>query len=571
MPYVPQRLGKFFWAPYAIILIAVAAALGVGYWIWQAREFSQAFRLLKAGQYEEVIPRTERLIAYGPDKRRAQVIQVRALIELDLEGAREELDALLAGGGVREHPEVGLAYLRLRMESDDLEGIDDYLERWEASLADQPEFHLYRARIYQKQKRWDQVMHSLEQLLAIDPNNAEGLLMRGRLLLSQDNRAAAIQAKAFLREAAAERSKIGLRALHELASNPLIPLFDNDREWLMIALRKHRNALPLSRLLADNQQIILEPDNRDAIIADAIAREGMDTPELLAQWLMSQGAYEQLLRYLNSPASGQLSEEQRWRAQLRVHLQNKDTNSANAMLKQEDRPVSDVQHATLMAFVNSSIVEQGSEPTAEWRQAFELAKEEGAANELLSLGQLAMSKRWMDEADACLDLVIEESDDADLQLRAYNLAILRQIIAGQTAEALALTRQATALKPDNDPMRNNQYYLEGLLNDPADADPDRIAELVGRHPNSVFHSTYAFLLWKAGRTKEAQQQLQQMDRKFFSVPSCRLGGALIALDLGQYQQAARFLQGLQPASLMPEEKELYAEAQAQLTQKQSDM
>lgn len=570
MPYAPHRLGKMSWLPYAILLICVAGALGAGYWVWQAYEFSRAFRALKAERYEEVLPHTERLIAFGPDKRRAEVIQVRALIELDLEGARAELDNLLADGGVREHPEVGLAYLRLRLESDDLEDIDEYLDEWEASLAAQPEYHLIRAKIRQKQQRWSECYMSLEQLLAVDPSNAEGLLLKSKLLLAQSDPTSAIQAKANLRQAAEEGGPAKLEALHLMAGHPMIPLFENDREWLMHSLRQHRRATSTSRLLADTQEIILKPGKRDAIIADAIVREGMKDPRQLAQWLMAQGAYPQLIKFLQSPAAEGLGEE-RWAAELSASMLSQDAENLDRLLAEEGKEVNEVSRATLLAHANASATNPTAEPTPQWRQAFAMAQEANASNELTSLAQLALSMRWLEEAELAFEAALNASDNQALKIRIFNLYLMTAIMQGNTEKGLEITRRSLALKPDDDGMLNNRYYLEALLNTQPDADPHRMSDLIERNPGSVFLSTYAFLLWQAGLQEEAREQFAQMERRYWQTPSCRIVGGLIAIDDEQYDLARRFLDGIDSSQLIPEEAALLAQARQQLDKHQPEL
>lgn len=563
MPFAAHRLGKFSFLPYLLLLIVVAGVLGSGYWFWQAYEFSRAFRALKAERYEEAMSRTERLMAFGPDKRRAEVIHVRALIELDLENAREELDELLAGGGVREHPEVGLAYLRLRLETNDLAGVDQYLDDWAASLADQPDYYLMRAKIRASQKRWPDVMASLDQLLAIDPQNAEALLLRAQLLLAEGNRAAAIQAKANLRQAADDKAETGLAALHLLATHPLIPLFDNDREWLAYTLNKHRQANVVSRLLAATQQLQLTPKKRDDIIAEAVRKEAAKDPRKVAEWLMSVGAYPQLIQFLKSPMAVGIADDPRFGKALDAFVLNSEISKASELLSSAGGDFNEVRRATLRAHV-AAVDDKG--PPTEWREAFQLAQDASATMELLSLANLAYANGWMELAQEAMDAAIGSTSDIETQVWLYNLYLLAAASQGKTAEALELARRSLAVKPDDHAMQNNYYYLAALLDAEPEADPHRMGPMLSDHPASIYLSTYAFTLWKAGLTEEARNQFAQMDRRYLSVPSCRLVGGLLALSAGDYEQAHVYLDGLNVNQLMPEEAKLYAQAKKTLSE-----
>lgn len=567
MRYASTRLGNWSWLPYATILFAFLGMLGGGYWVWQQYEFSRAFRELKAGDYESVIPRTERLIAFGPDKDRARVIQVRALIELDLEGAREELDELMSKGGAREHPEVGLAYLRLRLDSKDLEGIDKNLQDWQASLADNPDFLLIQAKIRLEQKETTAAFNSLEQLLALDPKNEEALLMRGKILLTGNNRAQAIQAKANLRAASKAWGDTGYDALVTLATHPAIPLFDNDREWLMERLRQNRKQTPLSRLLADSQQLILEPAKRQEIIAAAINREGPQDPELVAQWLMANGAYEQLKAFLQSNAASGLDGKGRWGAQMRASLLSGDFDGAMRLLNESDQPVDAVRRATLLAFIElGQQAAPSPTPTDQWKAAYEMAMDARAAHELFSLGQLAMRMKWEDAAVSAFAAAIEFTDNDREKVAWIPYQLANFTMQGKTQEMLKLVRRSLELNPDDIAMLNNLYYLEALTDAAPGADPHRILPLVQKVPNSIMHSTYAFLLWKDSQLDAAYEQFRLLDSKYYTVPSVRLGGGLILVDRGDYVGAEKLMKPINPEQLMPEERTLFQQAETKLAQ-----
>ncbi|MBK1857430.1 hypothetical protein [Cerasicoccus arenae] len=553
------------WLPFVLLLLVLVGLLGSGYWIWQGYEFSRAFRLLKAGQYAEVIPHTERLIAFGPDKMRARVIQVRALIEIDAKGSIEELTTLLAQGSAKDHPEIGLAFLQLQLDADRLDGVDEVLQELRTKQAANPEFLLLQAKIQIRREEQREAFSTLEQLLSVDSQNEEALLLRGQLLLRQNNRAADIQAKSNLRQASKHKGEVGMSALLTLAASPGIPLFDSDREWLMRRIREHSRGTPISRLLADTQQLNLEPGKRAAIIAEAIRREGAKEPELVAKWLLSNSAYAELLVFLQSPASGQLDETGRWSAQLMAYMQSNDLENASRLLNRADQPISEARRTTLLAFIGSGQDTANSKQATQlWRDAYAQAEEDGAFNELLALGQLALRKGWQEEAAACLKTAIAAAKNSREELAAIPLYLAALTMQGKTADALVVVHRSLELSPDDVGMLNNQYYLEALLDDPADADPHRIAPLVEQSPASVMRSTYSFLLWKAGLLDQAQEQFDLLNKQYLSIGSCRLGGLLIAVDQKDYPAAANLMKGLDPAVLMPEEAVLYDQAKSVL-------
>ncbi|WP_269541377.1 tetratricopeptide repeat protein [Cerasicoccus fimbriatus] len=544
------------WLPATLLLALIIAVLVGGWLLWQRFEFNRAYEAHTAGQHQEAIQRADRLIAFGWPKERARELRALALIKLSPDDAAQGL----AFDDQSAMPvSVGMEYLRNSQQRRSYERVDEVYDALGPTQGGEPDFLMLQAEIEFARNHPARAMEALDRLLTIDPKHNEALLLKGTYLLSQPSPLSAVQAKSILRRAAQGNSQTAFHALLLLGSRFEIPLFENDRQWLLSTLEKHPQSTPMSQLIIATQQILLEPAKRDALIQAAVQANGAEAPQLTANWLLSIGAYEPLIAFLNSPAAGGIQSDQRWVAQMQALLQQGSLTEAIQLVEQDETALDALRRATLLAHIEANQA-AGTEPNDNWRLAYAMASEQQAFAELLSLANLAQQKGWHSIAKDAYQTAIDVAPtDAD-KSRALTNLFIAQVSEGQTGEGLQTLRQYLAINPDSHTMINNACYLEALLGAPSPESMSTMHDLVAQMPNSIYPSTYAFMLWKSGDYEAAARELKGLNRRYLAVPSCRLSAALVALEQNDATTAKEMLQQVDAKRLLPEELTLYQDA-----------
>ncbi|WP_309385833.1 tetratricopeptide repeat protein [Cerasicoccus frondis] len=517
--------------------------------------------------YREVIPYADRLIAFGPDRQRAQKLRLRALVLMDPERANREVMALLLEEDVRDYPQISMGMLEYLVDAEQFEPAYALSKRMEESMSADPDFQLLMAKIAISRKDFDRALRSIDSLTTMNPNSAEGHFLRAQILLDSDNRAARIQAKASLRQVASLQDPLSFEALVLLATTPDLPMFDSDREWLIRQLSDPRSSTATKRLLADSQRIIMQPLMRVGVIRDAVKREGKDEPELLVQWLIGQQAYEALGAYLHSSNGQNVMQGGDWNMDLLATM-GRDPECVRYLTADSDLPMDEVSRSMLLAYASASMAPRQLEPSEPWLAAFELATAQEDAEALEALGALALQQGWSQEAEEATVAAIETYSSSDDKLRLIPSALLFLEKNGNTQKMLELTNLALRFEPANISMVNNRVYLQALLQGPNEKDIEKLKTMLDQGGPNALNSALAFCLYQQGKTDEAEKFYARLDPKFYQVPSCRLLGMLIAKAQGDTDIAQKFMQGLQVNDLLPEELELYQAAKLSLTTKQ---
>ncbi|WP_309399865.1 tetratricopeptide repeat protein [Cerasicoccus maritimus] len=550
------------WLPVTLLVAVIAGVIGAGYWFWQHRELNLARTALEKKEYQQAIAHADLVIAFGWEKSAAQELRSLAFLKLTPEAA---LETLAAADKSTITPELGLAYLRQSLKDRKFDRVESIYEALGPTLGGEPEYLFLQAQIEFLRNHTKQAMESLDRLLAIDPKHTGALLLKGQYLLAQPTPLASLQAKSFLRRAGSSHSEEGFKALILLGSRFDIPMFENDREWLLQSLDEHAKQTPLSRIVIATQQLILTPDQRDTIIQNTVQSEGVAEPDLVANWLLSIGAYDAMLKFINSPAAAPLQADQRWRAQFQALIGQGQVDEAVAVLNEEARDLDQLKRATLLAHIESSR-QVSDTPTQAWRHAYQIAEKQQAYDELMSLAGLSFRLGWINESITATQAALQTAEEKGQKSRALNQLFIIHATQRQTQEALDAINQYLALQPDNHAMRNNALYLDALLATPSQEKLDQMQALVEEHPNSIYPASYAFMLWKVGQLDAAEHQLEHLNRRYLKVASCRLSNALVALDRQDRQTAEAMLNSMSANQLLPEEKLLFEQASERVSQ-----
>ncbi|WP_269537835.1 tetratricopeptide repeat protein [Cerasicoccus fimbriatus] len=537
----------------------MAALLGGGYWGWQRYSLFMAERAIAERNYRDAVKHSRLLLAYGVDKEPALEIYLRALIELSPENAYHEVMALLSERDARDYPEISRAMLSYLVQSNQFKPAHELSKKLEQSMSGDPDYQLLMANLAIKEDNVPAALERLSNASALNPTNSEARLLSGKLLLRTNNTAAKVQAKANLRAAAEQADEFGRQALFILATTPEIPLFDADRKWLIYRLREPRTSTAESRLLADNQQIILQPLGRTGVIQGAIKREGKDHPVLLVQWLIGQGAYAEMWNFLDSDVGEKLVGNGRWDAGIIAAL-SRDRVASQEFLNRTDKPIDALSRALMLAYLSAYAVGPGGEPTQQWQDAFELADQANAYDELNALCEIASRRQWNEaaaEAGLAAFMAIED-DQAKVTYTPKVMTVLNA--AGRTQQMLDVTVEVLDVAPDYESMINNRVYLRALLGQVTEVDVEEMQEIIDAGGPNAMNSALALCYLQLGDVDKAQATYARLDPKYLSIPNCRLVGLLLAAKLGDEERAQEFQRGINVDNLLPEERSLYNNA-----------
>lgn len=547
------------WAPHLIALIFVTALLGGGYWGWQRYSLFMAERAIAEHNYRDAVKHSRLLLAYGVSKEPALEIYLRALIEVNPENAYHEVMALLSERDARDYPEISMAMLSYLVQSNQFKAAHELSQKLEQSMSGDPDYQLLMANLAIKENNVPVALERLSNASSLSPTNSEARLLSGKLLLQTNNAAAKVQAKANLRAAAEQTDEFGRQALFILATEPEIPLFEADRKWLIYRLREPRTSTAESRLLADNQQIILQPLGRTGVIQEAIEREGKDHPVLLVQWLIGQGAYAEMWNFLDSDVGAKLVGNGRWDAGV-IAVLSRDRVASQEFLNRTGKPIDALSRALMLAYLSAYAVGPGGEPTQQWQNAFVLAEQETAYGELNALCEIASLRQWNEAAaDAGLAAFLAiEDDQAKVTYTPKVMTVLNA--AGRTQQMLEVTVEVLDVAPDYESMINNRVYLRALLGQVTEADVEEMQEIIDAGGPNAMNSALALCYLQLGDVDKAQATYARLDPKYLSIPNCRLVGLLLASKLGDEVKAQEFQRGINVDKLLPEERSLYNNA-----------
>ncbi|MFT3783125.1 MAG: hypothetical protein QM790_14040 [Nibricoccus sp.] len=113
-----------------------------------------------------------------------------------------------------------------------------------------------------------------------------------------------------------------------------------------------------------------------------------------------------------------------------------------------------------------------------------------------------------------------------------------------------------SLRPQNDEITNNFVFFAALTGNREQVAQQLAKDLAARHPeNSVFRTTYAYVLVVGGRASEALQLLKPAIAQQGDSPGVKFVQGLALARLGEKEQAQTILQSLPPESLTLQEVE----------------
>jgi hypothetical protein len=345
-----------------------------------------------------------------------------------------------------------------------------------------------------------------------------------------------------------------------MATNPKIPVFPEDREWLAFLLREHPEADAQVRILAATQDLIRKSDQPEDIIDLTIRNDGAEAPELMAKWLLQIGEADKALDFVSQGAGNTLPVALSSQVKLQALLMQNDFEGVRRLLEEDASQFPELLRETLLALADSFLeTSQEADPTDQWLNAYKIALEAKNTGSVLMLADIASREGWFMVAREALEWSLEAGLDPARANLALNQLFAVNNTMRDTGESLRAARRISAANPDDLLAQNNVYYLENLLGDPLNTAPERFVSMVERFPDQIFRSSYAFALWKADELERATEQINALDERFRNVPACRLVMGLVAYDNGDPEQARQLVSGIDSDQLFPEEAQLLTE------------
>jgi predicted Zn-dependent protease len=206
----------------------------------------------------------------------------------------------------------------------------------------------------------------------------------------------------------------------------------------------------------------------------------------------------------------------------------------------------------------------GSGPSAEfsksWQSTYELSKNDSQRQ--LTLARLAT--KWQLESQAeQLWLAIEK----DPSMRREALDNLRRIYraGNETTKLYEVLERLREISPDEAPITADLARLGLNLDQNVEYSDQLAKEAYDRAPNEVNCAvTYAYSLYRLGRTVEALAIIQSLSPDQLHDPHAAVYAALILIEAGQIDAAKEYIGAAENDTIYPEEKKLLDEAKAKL-------
>lgn len=199
---------------------------------------------------------------------------------------------------------------------------------------------------------------------------------------------------------------------------------------------------------------------------------------------------------------------------------------------------------------------------SEWNNAVRGAGSNG--EELFSLQQNAARWKWKEQAESLLWSLTKDSDKQNLALSSLSQYYTEK---GDTAQLYRVAARLSEIDPKDDVARNNFANLSLLLNMNTDMAETIAQQLYQKAPDKgEFTSTYAFALYRKGRTQQALDIMNKLSPATLEQPAMAAYYGIILAATGDKSKAAEYLKRGEQARLLPEEKALLQRARDSLGQ-----
>jgi tetratricopeptide (TPR) repeat protein len=229
-----------------------------------------------------------------------------------------------------------------------------------------------------------------------------------------------------------------------------------------------------------------------------------------------------------------------------------------AVLRMTESPISAETEYLRHAYRAVALREQGNRllSQSEWQSA--LAAAGRSAEALQRLTAMAADGKWVEEEEQALWAATEKLPDSEWALRRLSDHYSE---AGNTEALRRVAVRMVRADPTNQDAQND-FALLSLLTLKDTEKAEHIArELYQQHPeNSAYASTFAFALHVNGKSGEGLRILRNLSPSQPEDPALAVYYAIILAANHEAAEATHYLWIAKKAHLLPEEKQLLAEA-----------
>jgi tetratricopeptide (TPR) repeat protein len=222
------------------------------------------------------------------------------------------------------------------------------------------------------------------------------------------------------------------------------------------------------------------------------------------------------------------------------------------------------------AYLALSLREQGLDGASqiEWDLARNTANPDKERSSLTSetnlrkLFLLTTTWKWQSESEQILWTVVNQfpDDQSAAMMLAQDL-----VLNGRTRSLMELFSIQSRRNPSNLAFKNNLAMVAMLLGADEVKPYDLSREVYQKDPtNSDYASTYAFTLYRQGKTAEALEVLRQLKPEELQSPAIAGYYGLILKADGDSSKAKAYLDLSMKGKLLPEERKLFQDAAASL-------
>jgi len=566
MSLFPNELGKLRFLPITILLMTMVGITGLAWYLWQDNELKELRSEVKSGNDASATKRAQRLEKVSLQTREVQRLRAISLGKSKPQEALRVILPLLDDPEEDDYILQSTTYLQIAIENQLLDEAESALETLHPNLNHVPNYLYWRAMYYNARGDDQEANRVINRLISIENDHYQARLLLAEIYLAQSSLTDWVSAKVNLRIAANDRGDTAKDALMLMATRPEIPMFENDRAWLAVQLRRFELESPEFGLLAFSQELAYKSDQREALIQQAIKKFGRSNPNLTANWLLSIRDYSQLYTFLQSPAGKQITANDRQKLILESAMIQSDFAQVQKILEEQElTSISEELQLTLLALAEDQQSQiMPDEPTPKWTLAQAAALESSEISTLLILAQIAARSGWWDQASETYAATVQTATAPEVRAEILSEKITVELKKQDTQQALRDIQQVLNIYPEHGVMLNNAYYLDALLDSNLFGEMQYPTEQLSNQLDGFIWSTYALAMWRAGKHELAQEAIDKLPQKYHELPSCQLVKILVAVQNQDIETARNLLDLIPVDGLLPEEAALLKQARQQI-------
>ncbi|MEO6568094.1 MAG: hypothetical protein ABIO94_04970 [Opitutaceae bacterium] len=564
---------KFFSAKskrWTFVLIALVLLLPIGYWgarrvVWPKvkamrteRMNKEAREFLARGDNANALLTARKILGTSNTNLEAWRIATAAARN------RETSEVLVYQSSLAHLEPTKANYLeliRLALRYNALAYAEEGIKAIGAKASDDPEFHTLAAQFYRRIGRPVAAKYALIALTQLQPSNKDAQLELAELEMAEESdRTKQVALRARVRALAADPA-LRVRALTLLLRDSIKARLPAETGELIRSLQAVADLSIDDRLLLIEGSSLVEGPALpvlDKLQAD-VAKSPAEVMRVM-QFLYRTNAHEKSVAWFATLPDDVKKDEGVRRAAAESMLALGKWPELEAHLKSMVWPSAEYLRHAFLAYTY-----RARSRTVEFNDAWNaavLAVGGSDKQKIINLMRRAEDWKWNDEK---YDLVWKLFALLPNQPEVQQALIAWEKAHGRTSNLNNIFARIVSADPDARLARNNLAYTSLLLDSNSTRANLDIAELVVALPDNPFIlTTYAFSLFKQGKTAEALAKIETLSASNLSAPDRVLFRAIFLAHLGQSERAIQMLKGIERdlTKMLPEERKLAESALA---------